>query len=337
MPGHIGQNKHQARQVFRQLSPPLTRSRTCDAATPTQHVDLSHVAEIMRGAATAMSPRDSARGPTIGEVRRSQLTLEKDIMPRIKDIGDRILALEAKRQQQQRTQDHASPCACGTSPCTCSPSLAPKAPTKDTPMKQNLALAPHKNLTFSKPRTVRDSWRFGGQPSRFDSAEQDRLSRYTPPGSAGLPAHVELQRPDVSLTGRLEFGAKTTAASIYEMNRRAHDVHGASGQTSDDSEGMLQLGALARQNKAPAATPYHLDGSDGRGRSPTENNLNERGDLGMAVSVDPNESFANELSKIPSGQPNTAVNALNNAMSKAKTPAVRDSIENIWKSWQARR
>ena len=204
-------------------------------------------------------------------------------------------------------------------------------------MKRNLALAPLRNVFFDSPRPTRDSWRFGETPSRFDSVEQDRLSRYLPSGSAGLPPRSEMRRADMTLTHPTYFGEVGTPQTINEINARVHAGAGGSGQINDDSQGMLELAHAARQNRAPVHTPYKLDGSDGRGAQPSENNLNERGDLGMAASVDPSEAFASELNKVPAGQPNAAVNALNRAMSAAKSSQVRDSIEKIWKAWQARR
>jgi hypothetical protein len=54
------------------------------------------------------------------------------------------------------------------------------------------------------------------------------------------------------------------------------------------------------------------------------------------VAGDPSEAFASELCKIPSGQPNAAINAHNRAYHGAKTSDARDRVERIWRDFQAR-
>ncbi len=55
-----------------------------------------------------------------------------------------------------------------------------------------------------------------------------------------------------------------------------------------------------------------------------------------AQSNDLSEAFANELDKIPSGQPQTALNAYHAAFHKARTPAARDAVDKIWSAFQRR-
>jgi hypothetical protein len=55
-----------------------------------------------------------------------------------------------------------------------------------------------------------------------------------------------------------------------------------------------------------------------------------------AKSSDLSEAFASELDRIPSGQPQTALNTFHAAFHKARTPAARDAIEKIWSAFQRR-
>jgi hypothetical protein len=196
------------RQTFHEIGPPeqyMTR-RTRDAAPDIKDI-LAHAAEAMHNAAHAISPRDTA--PSIGEHVAGKVSFD-DVMRAALAIGDRISALEAKRnamsqqpapiapqlqpQQQRRVTD--ARCACGHTPCTCNPQPAPRAPYNDgrNPMlvERHPGILPPNNLTFAPSRQTRDQQRYGEQPSRFDSQEQDRLSRYAPPGSAGCPTAKEL-------------------------------------------------------------------------------------------------------------------------------------------------
>jgi hypothetical protein len=113
--------------------------------------------------------------------------------------------------------------------------------TKDSPMPRNPNLAPLQNITFDKPKVAardrsfaqrrRDS--LGKTPSRFDSREQDRLSR-SAPGAAGPPSAAELNAT---------YG-------------RAHSS-GASGQmrAADDGQEKTACAPQARTGVAPLNTP----------------------------------------------------------------------------------
>ena len=166
---------------------------------------------------------------------------------------------------------------------------------------QHLGLAPNRHLTF--PTKTRDQQTYGETPSRFDSAESDRLGRTLPAGSVG-------------------------PMSAEEINDANHAFW-----ARDDSAGMLRLAAEARGGAARLNTPYSLDGSDGRG-SKGANCVNVKGPPGnMATSSDPAEAFANELNQVPPGQPNTAQNVLNRHYAAAKDGATRDGIEKIWRDF----
>jgi hypothetical protein len=96
---------------------------------------------------------------------------------------------------------------------------------------------------------------------------------------------------------------------------------------------MLKLGAEARANKAPSNTPYRLDGSDGR-ESHGENCVNISAPPGnVVISNDPNESFASELNKVPTGNVSAAQNLLHKAMHAAKTTKDKEAVEATWKEF----
>jgi LysM repeat protein len=276
------------------------------------------VTGILSGAAEALNAvsrlashgaqRDGARA-TVKESYEAGHTWSK-VVPLLKNIGDRITAIEMQRAQQQQPQPIApvqqpARVADAKPPCVCQPASTPQR-TKDG-VNVMSGLAPRNHITFdAAPRPTRDQTRVGEQPavSRFDSVESDRLAKHVPRGSAG----------------------PITAAEINDANRRAW--------AKDDSQGMLNLGQLARQGRAPANTPYELNGADGR-RQHGESGTNERGDLGMAYSNDPSEAFANALSAVPPGQPVTAQNILNRHYNAAKDGPTRDKIEKVWKDFSS--
>jgi hypothetical protein len=198
MPGHIGQDKHQRRQVFRQLCPPGHSVGGRDANGAFTFIPWARSGEHV-------PTRDAAAPTTIKGRADAQLTLAK-IVDACLQVDARLTALEAKRsalaQQQQQfqlamteqptqqsmpTQDHAAPCACQHV-------LTPQK-TKDgvNVMLRNPQLAPRKNLTFAPTsRPTRDQNSFGEKPpSRFTSAEADRMANYLPPGSAGRTSNKE--------------------------------------------------------------------------------------------------------------------------------------------------
>ena len=208
------------RQTFREIGPPLERVKTRDAALSKTDVQaiLEQAAKAMRNAAPRIAPRDATPSgfnpntiarptpSTIGEAHAQTHTLEK-IIAIMGDVDQRLAALEARKRaalQQQMalqprsaetqyeqpprspTQDRAT-CACGKSPCECAPQ---HKGTTTMDMQRHPALAPRTNLTFNPTsRSTRDQQYGEPAPSRFDSREQDRLSRFMP--GAGPPTDTE--------------------------------------------------------------------------------------------------------------------------------------------------
>jgi LysM repeat protein len=163
-----------------------------------------------------------------------QLTLAK-VVGAMSEVDRRLSALEAKRsliaqqqeqfaramtaQQQpteqptpaQSTQDHA--CACQHQP-------APQAPYRDgvnqmSPRHPGLAPMPFVRSgafpKFDPPRGVtRDQQNFGEKPpSRFTSAEADRMARALPRGSAG-PVGTQAAVNDIALRSLRDKGANVS-------------------------------------------------------------------------------------------------------------------------------
>jgi hypothetical protein len=174
--------------------------------------------------------RDS--GMPVGEHVKQKRALSPDalrmIVNEMNSVAARITRLEAQRRQPQPlpmpmpqpapTRDASPRCACGRAPtCICEngalaavPYPVMSIPTKGDAMYRaiNPNLAPLRGVTFDKPKSMRDQT-FGERlRSRFDSREQDRLSRYMPSGSTGMPTQKE----------------------INDANTAYHAGHGASGQ-----------------------------------------------------------------------------------------------------------
>ena len=214
---------------------------------------------------------------TIKERAARQNTLQK-VFAVMRDVGQRIIALEAARQRAQQHPSR-SRCACGRSPCKCAAQQQPRISIGDTVMR-NPSLAPSRHLTLTPTsRRARDQQNFGERPSRFTSEEAARMARHIV--GAGPPSAEELNA----------------------THRSVHAGFGASGQTHDVVEQNGQTG------------------------------LNRRGELLEARSSDLSEAFANELDKIPSGQPQAALNAYHAAYYKAKSPEAIDAIDKIWSAF----
>lgn len=97
-------------------------------------------------------------------------------------------------------------------------------------------------------------------------------------------------------------------AELNAANRAAH-ARGASGQIDDTTQ------------------------PGGEGGQP---GILRRGAMLEAVGSDLSEGFASELNQIPNGQPQAALNAYHSAYYKAKSPAARDAIDEIWSAFQLR-
>jgi hypothetical protein len=302
MPGHIGQDKHQRRQVFRQLSD-----------KPVNAGDY----RFFPWAAPPTKTRDSApvTPATIGAAHAQTHTLEK-IVGLMNDIGQRIGALEAKRSAQkqlaeqlalqprpaqvqfeqpnhQPTQDHAAPCSCQHQHV-----LTPqRSNTHDGAkvMLRNPGLAPNRFITHdvSFAREVerimtRDQNNFGEKPpSRFSSEENTRLSYSLPSGSAGPVPRENTKRANMGLEHPTKFGE--------------------------------------------VGSPIDWSGRD----SKTQYNVSGQPQPAMTQGSDLSSAFASELQAIPSGQPNAGLNAFNRAYHGAKTSDARDKIERIFRDWQS--
>lgn len=261
---------------------------------------LENAGRILSQHAASMPARDDA-GDLGGFLETPKAKQERllgpayQILEICRGFDTRLRTLEAKRAAQ-RAQPPMQPQPTAQAP-------APMQTKDATAMIRNPQLAPVRHVTFN-PKPTRDQLRFGETPSRFNSREQDRLSRQLPEGSAG-------------------------PMSVKEMNDANHSYW-----ARDNSAGMLQLGSLARAGKAPSNTPYSLDGGDGR-ESHGENCVNISGPPGnMATSVYAAEAFASELEKVPTGQsPNGAINLLNGAVAKARDSATVDALQRVWSAY----
>jgi LysM repeat protein len=182
--------------------------------------------------------RDAASRPsTIGEHVASQYTFDSVVRAALA-IGQRISALEARKQamQQQQpiapqpmprsapTQDHAKTCSCQQ------PVPPPKATFEDKAMRAHLGLAPRNNLTFNATsRSTHDQNRYGETPSRFDSAEADRMARHIV--GAGPPSAREMNDANRAYWAR-------DAKQQYNTS----GGHGAEAIASDPSERFIGNG-----------------------------------------------------------------------------------------------
>lgn len=258
------------RRTFYQLSPPLT---------------------LHENPPRALTRDANTNGP-IGEVHKKCFALSPDALSKIvaemRKVGDQILALEQRKAAAlaaPQPMPQPSPAPTHDAPFR----LFLSKRTKDQSIMRNPSLAPNNHLTFHphtiKPATTRDTV-YGETPSRFTSAEADRMARHIV--GAGMP----------------------TAAELNAANAAYHAGHGASGQSRDN-----------------AVAPGGEGGQSG---------VNRRGGMLEAYPSDLSEGFANALNQIPSGQPQTALNAYHAAYHKARTPAARDAVDKIWSAFQRR-
>ena len=247
---------------------------------------------------------------TIKERAARQNTLQK-VVAVMRDVGQRISALEAARQ---RAQQHTSRtrCACGRSDCLCAAQQQPRISIGDTVMR-NQSLAPSRHLTFAPTsRRARDQQNFGERPSRFTSQEAARMARHIV--SAGPP----------------------TAKELNEAYHKAWARSGASGQqVHDDTPETPQMAQQARAGQAPIGTPYSTNTGEGGHTGSTGQNV--RSGMLEALSNDPTEAFANELNAVPTGAPpNTVLNLYYGALAKEKNAQARDAMDKIWSAFQRR-
>ena len=279
------------------------------------------------------STRDAG---SIGEHAKKARALDPAKMQKVidamADIGKRIGTLEAARRapppmptpQPASTRDALPRCTCKRAPsCICgdghlaaTPHPMP-IPTKDKSMSRNPALAPNNHIV-EKPRArsfaqrLRDS--FAETPSRFSSQEAGRMARHIV--GAGPP-------------------------SAAELNVTYRQVHkgGASGQThaADDRSETTAYAQQARAGVAPLSTPYSLNtGEGGHSAMPRGANFRGNGPGLEAVGSDLLEAFANELQKIPHGQPQRTINTYHEHYYAAKPGPARDAIDKVWSAYQRR-
>jgi len=300
MVGHIGQDKHQRRQVFRQITPPGMKP----ISNGRGGFDFIPHRASTRDAAPPPAP---TKPSTIGAAYEQTHTLAKAVNL-MADVARRIAALEANRsaqrqlaeQQQPTTQPNHQPTPTPTrdAPCACRHVLAPQ-PTRDgvTTMPRNPAptrpyfqdelnqlsrdpnLAPARHLSFAPPHAhaTRDQQQlqYGEKPpSRFTSEAADKMARYLPPGSASRV---------------------TTKEAVNDMNLRS----------------------LSQRD---ATQPHNISG-------PPQPAMTQGSDLSSA--------FASTLNAIPSGQPQAALNAYHRAFHAAKTSDARDAIDKVWRAHQS--
>ena len=306
MVGHIGQDRHQHRQVFRQIAPPgmmpardanggwtfipwkrqsPTPTRTRDAARSNTHTIAQHIASKITIADVINAAKDiDARMSALEQKRAAQRQLAEQQQLQLQLQQQQIVNPRSAQTQYEKppstpTQDRAPRCACGgKQPCVCgAPQTYDHAQrihnevrtmTMDT--TRNAQLAPNRHLTFGAPsRSTRDQRQdFGEHPSRFDSQEQSRLVSYMP--GAGAPDSHERGNPRGAMQGA--SGA----------NVRGNMVEAVS---SDPSERFVGAG--------------------------------------------PFDQFRNDVTR-PSP---AALSELNAQYSKAKLPATRDALEKHWKDY----
>jgi LysM repeat protein len=107
--------------------------------------------------------------------------------------------------------------------------------------------------------------------------------------------------------------------------------------TSDEADRMasyLPRGSASRVTTKEATNDFNLRALSQRDAT-QPHNISGQPRPAMTQGSDLSSAFASELRKIPSGQPNAAINLLNNAMSKAKTSDTRDAIERVWRDFQS--
>jgi LysM repeat protein len=246
MPGIIGTNKTRQKQIFRQLSPPVQST-----ATPTGHEQFFPWRAPVRDAAPTPN--------TIGAAHAQQNATFQKILGMCADVGARISALEMKKaarqqlaEQQQivnqrsaQTQYEKPPSTLtqDRAPCACQHVLMPqRANTHDgvNVMLRNPQLAPRAHVTFdpvSRSTPTRDQNRLDNyleQPSRFTSAEADRMARHIV--GAGPPTQKELNDAYAAHWARDAGAAPLGAPGV---NKRGGMVEAVS---SDPSEAFLGPG-----------------------------------------------------------------------------------------------
>jgi LysM repeat protein len=189
--------------------------------------------------------RDAApSATTIKGHANQQLSLEK-IVGAMREVDQRLSALEAKRsliarqqemfqrqmtmqatQPSQPTQDRAPPCACQHQP-------APQAPYRDgvTHMDRDPRLAPRPYTTegffprHGAPRQTRDNATYGEQkqPFRFGSEFVEKAAGYLPSGSAGRTSTKEAVN---------DIGLRALRDAM-----QSHNVSGGPGSMAAPSDG----------------------------------------------------------------------------------------------------
>ena len=105
-------------------------------------------------------------------------------------------------------------------------------------------------------------------------------------------------------------------------------------QTEDDTAERQHNAQHARAGAAAVNTQYSTGRGEGQHLGAT--GTNKRGNMLEAVGSDLSEGFASELTAIPSGRPQRAINCYHAAFHKARTPAARDVIDEVWSAFQRR-
>jgi len=323
MSNNITQARYHKRTTFQQLSPPLVLTKPQGAFFPW---------------AKKTTTRD-AGNISIGEHAKQRKALDparlQPILAMMRDVGDRIARLEARRAAPQPAPTHDAP----TNP------LARTLVTGATPNGGAVLIGADGRETFINP-THRNT---RGAPDTFEiTPTRDAPFRLFPKTKAKdaampTPRHPGLapnrfitthadQRGFNDAAYGTQFGERNSRFTSAEADRLARHAPVA----SLPSPAELNATYRAAHAGVGASGQSHDTTQPGKTQQRTSG-VNRRGGMLEALPSDSSEGFASELNKVPAGSPpNTALNLYYGALAKAKTPAARDAIDKTWSAFQRR-
>jgi len=311
-------------KTFTQVSPPLTLTR------PGGEMFFPWKGHATRDAAS------SATHASIGAVAKQAVALDPARLTKVlavmRDVGDRIARLEAKRAAPQPAPTHDAP----------SKPLAGTLVTGATLGGGAVLIGEDGREVFINPTHHRsngapDSYAFtptrDGPPRLFSKKTKDAVMP-TPrnPGLAPnrfITTHAA-QRGFNDAAYSTQFGERPSRFTSQEADRLARHAPGAS------LPSPAELNAVNQRAHAGVGASGQAHDTTQPGASGGQPGILRRGGMLEAKSNDLSEAFANELDKIPSGQPQTALNAYHAAFHKARTGEARDAIDKIWSAFRRR-